>query len=79
MAFLRDSQIVHLAMFAVFLAMFAVANFANAENNSLNESLDINPQDRFDDATNHDITPFPIRSIGHYSVMWTIRQRMTRK
>ena len=59
MAFLRDSQIFRLAKFAVFLAMFAVANFANAENNSLNESLDINPQDRFDDATNHDIAPVP--------------------
>ncbi len=51
---LRSSQI---ARFAVLLGIFAVANFANAENNSLNESLDISPLDRFDDATNHDITP----------------------
>ena len=56
MAFLRTSQF---AKSAGFFAIFAVANFANAENNSLNESLDINPQDRFDDATNHDITPVP--------------------
>lgn len=51
---LRISQFVR---FAVLAAIFAFANFANAENNSLNESLDINPQDKFDDATNHDITP----------------------
>ena len=62
---LRSSQIACLcrsshgrrARFAVLLWIFSVANFANAENNSLNESLDINPQDRFDDATKHDITP----------------------